>query len=67
MGEVEAELMGHTNSVMSVAFAQDGSQVVSGSNDNTVQIWNTTTGEVEAELKGHMDCVTSVVFAQDGS
>ena len=38
------------DAIMSVAFSQDGSQVVSGSNDNTVQIWNTMTGEVEAEL-----------------
>jgi WD40 repeat protein len=39
--------------VTSVAFAQDGSRVVSGSYDKTVRIWNATTGEVEAELKGH--------------
>jgi WD40 repeat protein len=66
-GEVEAELKGHTGSVRSVAFAQDGSRVVSGSNDKTVRIWNATTGEVEAELKGHTDSVMSVAFAQDGS
>ncbi|KAJ6580588.1 mycorrhiza-induced WD40-repeat domain protein [Mycena sp. CBHHK59/15] len=53
--------------VMSVAFSQDGSRVVSGSFDNTVRIWNATTGEVEAELKGHTDTVTSVAFSQDGS
>jgi WD40 repeat protein len=65
-GEVEAELKGHTNSVRSVAFSQDSSQVVSGS-DNTVRIWNVTTGEVDAELKGHTDSVTSVSLSQDGS
>ena len=32
----------------SVAFSQDGSRVVSGSNDSKVRIWNATTGEVEA-------------------
>jgi WD40 repeat protein len=32
-GKVEAELKGHTDSVTSVAFSQDGSQVVSGSED----------------------------------
>ncbi|KIM79165.1 hypothetical protein PILCRDRAFT_792296 [Piloderma croceum F 1598] len=53
--------------VNSVAFAQDGSRVVSGSGDNTVRIWNTMTGEVEAELKGHTNSVRSVAFAQDGS
>jgi WD40 repeat protein len=34
-----------TGWVRSVAFSQDGSRVVSGSNDNTVQIWNMMTGE----------------------
>jgi WD40 repeat protein len=66
-GEVEAELKGHTHWVMSVAFSQDGSRVVSGSGDKTVRIWNVTTGEVEAELKGHTDWVRSVAFSQDGS
>ncbi|KIM79163.1 hypothetical protein PILCRDRAFT_10586, partial [Piloderma croceum F 1598] len=53
--------------VNSVTFSQDGTRVVSGSDDKTVRIWNATTGEIEAELKGHMDWVRSVAFAQDGS
>jgi WD40 repeat protein len=59
--------MQNGSTVTSVAFAQDGSRVVSGSNDKTVRIWNATTGEVEAELKGHTGWVTSVAFTQDGS
>ena len=46
-GEVEAVLKGHTGWVMSVAFAHDGSQVVSGSLDMSVQIWDTVTGKSE--------------------
>ena len=65
-GEVEAELKGHTNLVMSVAFSQDGSRVVFGSRDETVWIWNVMMGEVEAELKGHTDWVMCVAFSQDG-
>jgi WD40 repeat protein len=65
---VEAELnLGHTHTVESVAFSQDGNQVVSGSWDKTARIWNTTTGEVEAELKGHTDFVVSVAFSHDSS
>ena len=60
-------LKGHTNWVMSVAFAQNGSQVVSGSYDNTVRIWNAATCEVEAVLKGHTSEVCSVAFSLDGS
>ena len=59
--------MRNGSSVNSVAFSQDGSRVVSGSDDNMVRIWNATTGEIEAELKGHTQGVSSVAFAQDGS
>jgi len=59
-------VMQHRSEVMSVAFSQDGSRVVSGS-DDTVWIWNATTGEVEAELKGHISRVSSVAFSQNGS
>ena len=52
---------------MSVALSQEGSIVVSGSEDKTVQIWNAITGKVEAKLKEQTDEVMSVVFSQDGS
>jgi len=64
---MEAELKGHTGRVRSVTFSQDGSQVVSGSDDKTVRIWNVTMGEMEAELKGHRGWVMSVAFSQDSS
>jgi WD40 repeat protein len=64
---VQQSLLCKMGLVNSVAFSQDGSRVVSGSEDNTGPIWNATTGEVEAELKGHTDWVTSVAFSQDGS
>ena len=66
-GEVEAELKGHTAHVRSVAFSQDSSRVVSGSDDKTVRIWNTMTGEIEAEMKGHTGYVSSVAFSLDSS
>jgi WD40 repeat protein len=62
MGEVESVLENRNSSVTSVAFSQDGSQIVSGSDDHTVRIWNTMTGEVKAELKGHMGCVMYCVL-----
>ncbi|OHW89558.1 nwd1 protein, partial [Colletotrichum incanum] len=37
-------LKGHSNWVRSVAFSADGQQLVSGSGDNTVKLWDTATG-----------------------
>ena len=59
-------VMQNRSGVMSVAFSQDGSKVVSGADINIVRIWNATIGEIEAELKGHTDWVNSVAFSQDG-
>jgi WD40 repeat protein len=39
--------------VTSVAFSQDGKRVVSGSGNQTVQIWNVETGEEERPVHGH--------------
>ncbi|KAF8236925.1 hypothetical protein L208DRAFT_575613 [Tricholoma matsutake] len=63
----EQVLWGHSKQVRTVVFSPDGSRVVSGSDDNTVRIWNVATGESEAELKGHSGSVYSVVFSPDGS
>ena len=62
----EQVLWGHSGGVNSVVFSPDGHRVVSGSNDNTVRIWNVATGESQAELKGHSGRVNSVVFSPDG-
>jgi len=49
-GKVEAELKGHTDWVNSVAFSQDGSWVISGSNEKTVRIWNVMMGNSQSIL-----------------
>lgn len=40
----ELEMKGHELDVMAVRFTEDGRYVVSGAKDDTVQIWNATTG-----------------------
>ena len=62
----EQVLRGHSDNVFSVAFSPDGCCIVSGSNDNTVRIWDVATCELEAEL-GHSDSVYSVNYSLDGS
>jgi WD40 repeat protein len=59
-------LEGHRNPVTSVAFSSDGSRIVSGSDGNTVRIWDAMSGVTLHTLKGHTGLVTSVAFSSDG-
>jgi WD40 repeat protein len=58
-------LEGHSSYVNSVAFSPDGKQVVSGSSDNTVRLWDAVTGAALQTLKGHSGDVHSVAFSQE--
>jgi WD40 repeat protein len=56
------------NSVVSVAFSPDGTRIVSGSDDETVRVWDTVSGaEALPPLRGHENGVTSVAFSPDGT
>jgi WD40 repeat protein len=38
-------MTGHSASVGSVAFSQDGKKIVSGADDHLIKIWNSKTGD----------------------
>ncbi|KAK4067355.1 hypothetical protein Purlil1_13886 [Purpureocillium lilacinum] len=60
-------LEGHKHFVMSVAFSNDSTLVVSGSADKAIRIWRTATGECIQTLEGHDSEVRSVAFSHDSA
>jgi len=58
---------GHTETVLSIAFAPDGGKAVSGSRDKTVRLWNVADGKELRCLEGHSDAVTCVAFTPEGN
>ena len=62
------QLQGHDGPIFSVAFSPDGSKIISGSEDETIRVWDASTGiEMLPPLRGHDDSINSVAFSPDGS
>ncbi|KAG9229468.1 hypothetical protein BJ875DRAFT_537696 [Amylocarpus encephaloides] len=59
-------LEGHSGLVTSITFSPNGKQVVSDSTDETVRLWDATTGVALQTLEGHSDSVMSVAFSPNG-
>jgi WD40 repeat protein len=61
-------LVGHTGGVNAVAYSPDGSRIVSaGSSDDTLKIWDASSGQELATFSGHTDYVLAVAYSPDGS
>ncbi|KAF9460308.1 WD40-repeat-containing domain protein [Collybia nuda] len=59
---------GHAHVVQSVAISSDGKNIVSGSYDKTIRLWDVETGiAVKDAFKGHTSRVKSVAFSPDGN
>jgi len=57
---------GHTNGVTSVSWSPDGRYVLSGSMDDTLGLWEVSSGEWFGPFEEHTDTVNSVSWSPDG-
>jgi WD40 repeat protein/serine/threonine protein kinase len=66
--QIETMLHGHQDWVRSVAYSPDGRFIASGSEDQTVRLWDAETYQPVGEpLRGHRARINSVAFSADSS
>ncbi|CCA76263.1 hypothetical protein PIIN_10258 [Serendipita indica DSM 11827] len=62
-----SSLRGHEGMVTAVGFSPDGSQIVSGSSDKTIRLWDAETRQAVGEpLRGPEGWVNAIGFSPDG-
>jgi len=57
-----SRLYGHSDGVMSVALSENGNIVATGSQDNTIRIWNSRKGHCIDILEGHSSSIWALKF-----
>ena len=64
---IQIVLEGHSDTVNSVAISKDGKYILSGSDDQTIRVWDMETGDIVlGPLDAHTDAVKCVDFSPDG-
>jgi WD40 repeat protein len=59
-------LLGHTGAEWQVVFSADGSQLLSASQDQTLRLWDTTTGKEQHCFRGHTNGINGAALSRDG-
>jgi WD40 repeat protein len=67
LGTVYGIHHGHSDSVRAISWSPDGTRIASCSWDNTVQVWDATTGDTLFTYRGHSLEVNAVAWSPDGS
>jgi serine/threonine protein kinase len=65
-GSGTPRVLRHTGGVQCLAFRRDGQRLVTGSDDGTARLWDTTTGELTLPLLVHGQWITHASFSNDG-
>jgi WD40 repeat protein len=65
-GQERRVLRGHAGEITGCAFSPDGQTILSGSSDQTLRLWDSTTGRQRAVLT-HAASVESCAFSPDGT
>ena len=60
-----AVLVGHSDSITSIAVTSDVNHIVSGSADNSLRIWNIKDKVLKFILPGHTGKISSIVISND--
>ena len=61
------EWVGHIGGVTCMSYSPNGRQIVSGSRDRTIRIWDAEIGAIIGEpLNGHTNVVWSVAYSPNG-
>ncbi len=58
-------LSGHGGGIWSMALSLDGQLLVSGSQDQTLKLWDTASGRLIATLTGHQSWIRAVAISPD--
>ena len=64
---VQTRQFNHGGPVYGVAISRDGKTIVSCSTDQTVRIWDATTGQQRFQMNGHVGAVHAVALSPDES
>ncbi|KAG2142890.1 uncharacterized protein EDB93DRAFT_598081 [Suillus bovinus] len=60
------EFKGHKDGIRAVAVFPDKRRMVTGSDDNTLRLWDLKTGDVLKKMEGHRSWVLALTISRDG-
>jgi hypothetical protein len=66
-GSSATALLGHSSFVLSCAWSPDGARILSGSFDNSLKVWDASSGQCLLSLSGHSSAVSACAWSPDGA